>query len=228
MPRVYVEHRQECMEEIFLDIGWQVADKVQDADVLVLIGGADIDNSWYDAPRHPRTGGNLHRDLHTEELYDYAVEKGLAIIGICRGCQFMNARVGGGMYQDVNHHAGGRHRVLDLVSKSYHIVNSLHHQMIIPTANAVLIAKAVRGDHDEPIASRREIAVIEGEGRNENTYIVDVPVSAEAGEWEVVYYPEVKGLCFQGHPEYVNYADPCRQYFYELLNRYYPELTKGS
>lgn len=224
MPRIYVENGQRDMIQIFLDLGWECVSDMDKVDALCLIGGADIHPSWYDSPRHPYSGGNLHRDERTDNLFIEATEKGIPIIGICRGGQFLNARVGGGMYQHVDGHAGGWHRLLDEQTKCYHEVNSLHHQMIIPTDRAVLIARAVAGKNDTNIASFREIAVYEGEELRPELLIVNVPVSEEAPEWEVVYYPEVKGLCFQAHPEYDDYKGACRQYFYEVMKRVYPQF----
>ncbi len=159
MISVYVEDGQACMEEIFLQIGCRIAKHLLQADVAVLIGGADIDPSWYKKERHPTTGGRIKRDQQSVSIYNNAWGMGIPIIGICRGAQLINALSGGDMYQDVNSH-GHRHHVYDRVSKCYHAVNSIHHQMMIPTDKAVLIAHAVRDFEgpfkDMPVAAYRE------------------------------------------------------------------------
>lgn len=223
MPRVYVESHQRCMQEVFTDLGWEIVGSLEQADVLVLIGGADIHPSWYDAPAHPQTYANLSRDERTDHLYKEALEKKIAILGICRGGQFVNARLGGSMYQHVNNHAGRNHVVIDVVDQSYHYTNSVHHQMMLPSKAAVCVARACRDEANGNIATLREIAVIEGEGRSECVHIVEVPVTKEEPEWEVLFFPEERALCFQAHPEYEDEKGGTRQYFYKLLKRYYPE-----
>ncbi len=220
MVKVYVEDSQMAMEEVFEQLGWEIVPSIAPADVVVLIGGADIATEWYNALyRHPMTRGSQAYDMTTHNDYKEALSYGKAIIGVCRGAQFINAMVGGDMYQHVTGHTYGRHLVWDLISKSYHTVNSIHHQMMIPTKEAVLIAKASPRYPDPSVLGRREVFDERGE-------LYHLAVSEEAPEWEVLYYPKVRGLCFQAHPEYDAAGGSCREYFYDLLRRYYPELFK--
>jgi putative glutamine amidotransferase len=71
-------------------------------DGLLLTGGEDIDPAWYGADPSPR----LHppsrdRDIFELALFAVARERGLPILGICRGIQLINVALGGSLYQDL-------------------------------------------------------------------------------------------------------------------------------
>lgn len=221
MTFVYVERSQRCMQEVFEDLGCTITPYLEKADVAVLIGGADISSSWYNAPSHPKTYGNINRDDGTKTIYDAAISLGIPILGICRGAQFINAMQGGGMYQDVDNHNNGEHLVWDLMSKSYHKVNSIHHQMMIPTDKAIKVAYAVDDDVHEGLCTHRDL--MKWSTDKEEVMLINVPsTSIDPPEWEVLLYPEAKALCFQAHPEYGTKEGSCRTYFNELLYKYFP------
>ena len=121
-------------------------------DGLLLSGGEDIDPSWYGADHSPLVDPpSRERDLFELALFAVARQRGLPILGICRGIQLMNVAMGGTLFQDlpserpgkVDHRpAGSRvarsHKVeiepgsraaaaLDATSI---LVNSFHHQAI--------------------------------------------------------------------------------------------------
>lgn len=208
--KVYVEHEQQCMENIFWPLGWTCVKSPEEANVIQLIGGADIDSSWYNGIPHPQTRGSLHRDDLTARLYQSALERNIPVLGVCRGAQFINAVVGGDMYQHVDGHFDD-HLIIDVTTNKEYLVNSIHHQMMIPHESAVCVAKAF-----PQVATFRETVDSEG--------IVQNPITEAAPEWEVLFYPHIKALCYQAHPEYASKNEDTRQYYYELLRRYYPEL----
>jgi putative glutamine amidotransferase len=89
-----------------------VAERVVDhLDGLLLTGGPDIDPLLYGQPPHPRTrADDPRRDAGEIALTRAALERGLPVLGICRGCQVLNVACGGTLIQhlpDVS--AGVRH-----------------------------------------------------------------------------------------------------------------------
>lgn len=69
-------------------------------DGLVLTGGPDIDPLRYSAPRHPSTGApRADRDRWEIALTHAAVERGTAVLAICRGLQVLNVALGGSLVQ---------------------------------------------------------------------------------------------------------------------------------
>lgn len=213
MTKVFVERHQSCFTPVFEEIGWTVVEDLSEADAVQLIGGADIDPSWYGRPAHPRTSYTESRDRITASLYEAALREGKAILGVCRGAQFINAVVGGGMYQDVEGHFQN-HDVYDVETQEIVMgVNSIHHQMMIPHSSARKIAYCVPS-----------LAKLHREEVLEDGSIVHRKVTDDQPEWEVLYYPQVRGLCFQSHPEYCKKGGPTRTYYQHLLRRLYPEL----
>jgi putative glutamine amidotransferase len=81
---------------------------------LILAGGADIDPSAYGEPAHPETNGTVpERDRVELALTRRAVERGVPVLGICRGMQLLNVAFGGSLRQhvpdDVGHEEHRRH-----------------------------------------------------------------------------------------------------------------------
>lgn len=69
-------------------------------DGLVLAGGADVDPRRYGAPPHPATGTPREdRDAFEIALVHAALERGMPLLGICRGAQILNVTLGGTLHQ---------------------------------------------------------------------------------------------------------------------------------
>ena len=79
-------------------------------DGLILSGGGDLDPARYGADRHPETGSvRPGRDAAELALFTAAADRGLPVLGICRGLQVINAARGGTLHQhlpDVTGHHG--------------------------------------------------------------------------------------------------------------------------
>lgn len=122
-------------------------------DGILLIGGDDVDPSFYGEIPHIKLGDiNPYRDEFEMELTRCAVDMGMPVLGICRGAQIMNVAMGGSLYQDIEsqlentpikhrqkapHWYGTHHVILDRESNLYDIVgqedvkvNSFHHQSV--------------------------------------------------------------------------------------------------
>ena len=79
------------------------ADELLDRlDALVIAGGADIDPESQGAEAHPETvGSNPDRDRFEIALARGALERGLPLLGVCRGMQILNIACGGTLDQHI-------------------------------------------------------------------------------------------------------------------------------
>jgi putative glutamine amidotransferase len=69
-------------------------------DGLLLAGGSDVDPSFYGARRHPATERTWpERDRFELGLVRRALERGIPVLGICRGMQLLNVALGGTLVQ---------------------------------------------------------------------------------------------------------------------------------
>lgn len=71
-------------------------------DAVLFTGGADVDPARYGTPRAPKCGvSDLLRDAFEFRLLAAARARRLPILGVCRGCQLVNAGFGGTLWQDL-------------------------------------------------------------------------------------------------------------------------------
>jgi putative glutamine amidotransferase len=119
-------------------------------DAVVINGGGDVGPERYGAARHPRTYGVQEpRDQFEIELVRAAADRGIPVLGVCRGIQLVNVALGGTLVQHVPD-AGGRDHMCDaaldrrvhdvvlapgsrlaaLYSRDRLKVNSIHHQAV--------------------------------------------------------------------------------------------------
>lgn len=137
-------------------------------DGLLLTGGHDVDPAIYTDSASDKCGVPCKlRDSMEGKLLDMALSMDMPVIGICRGIQFMNAHLGGTLYQDLpsEHKSGVNHQMVkpydravhkvevyennilsDIIGAGEYGVNSYHHQAIKDLAKDLeVLAKAEDG-----------------------------------------------------------------------------------
>jgi anthranilate/para-aminobenzoate synthase component II len=181
-----------------------IMEGIKGVDAVVLWGGADIPASFYGKKPHwssQARHGPSKRDEIEWKAIQYCKMKGIPIIGICRGAQMLCAANGGTLIQDVSNHTSHH----EIVTKDGEILmtNSLHHQMMNP-ANT---------EHELIAWSKKNISArYEGETPNDKIKMEKEP--------EIVYFPNLRGLAIQGHPEFFGAPKPFVEYCVDLVTKY--------
>lgn len=79
-----------------------IKEQILNVDALILSGGQDVDPLFYGEEPKRNLGGILpQRDIFDMSLINFAMEKKIPILGICRGEQILNVANGGTLYQDL-------------------------------------------------------------------------------------------------------------------------------
>jgi putative glutamine amidotransferase len=149
-------------------------------DGLLLSGGADIEPARYGEPTSGAHSMQPGRDQLEHEAFLAATERGVPVLGICRGLQAINVFSGGKLVQHVDGHVSAAygegdptvHRI-DLVPGTRLaalladatdeplplFVNSYHHQAVVPEILAPgLVASAWTREDDPPLIEALEAA----------------------------------------------------------------------
>jgi len=172
---------------------------------LVIWGGADIAPKIYGEEGGKWTYANdlSFRDKTEVAACQAAIARGIPIIGVCRGAQLLCALAGGKLVQHVDGHNQGDHAISTNDGRTI-TTSSVHHQMMWPydVKHDLLAWSKSPKSHIYAFNDKK------------------VRTSIEYPEPEVVWFPEIKGLAIQGHPEFMN--DQCEfvQYCMELVRKY--------
>lgn len=161
------------------------------ADVVVMPGGADWNPALYG---HEPNGTSYFSDSTDKiqmDLINRSIDAGKLVFGICRGLQGVTIRAGGFLIQDIRHPSN--HLVTTFEGKKYSM-NSCHHQMCYPYD--------LEKDEYEVLSwtegiSKRYIAGVE-------LQFPEFALDREGKfkEPEMIWYPKIRCLGVQGHPEW--------------------------
>lgn len=129
-----------------------------DFGLVVFTGGADVSPSYYGDKSPKRICScNPDRDAEERRIFGFARQRGIKMVGICRGMQFLNVMTGGRMMHDISGHSGNSHKVMTKDRDEPFVTNSFHHQMCILSQQSHLLAwsherlsKRYIGANDEP------------------------------------------------------------------------------
>lgn len=171
----------------------------QEPGFLVIWGGGDIHPSLYNQPNIASYVGTKpsHRDLIEWQLMLQAVKLQIPIVGVCRGAQMGCAMAGGQLVQDVTGHTTDH--FVETRDQKRLLTSSLHHQMMyLNNTVAELIAWT---------------------SPNLSQHYVGVEINPLV-EPEIVWFPTIRCLAIQGHPEFMHQRTPFNLYVYSLLKQY--------
>ncbi len=175
--------------QMFKDAGCEPADTIDEAELVVFLGGEDIDPALYGDHPHPTTNYNKDRDDREVEIFLQCLALDIPMFGICRGMQFLHAMAGGKLYQNVSGHAGSDHGITDLETGERLTSTSLHHQMCIADGTQIPVATC-----SEPRSQ------FYSSGKTTVTGVKQM-------ELEAAFYPSIRAFATQGHPELGRFDD---------------------
>jgi Peptidase C26 len=194
---------------LFIQEGLHEVKYCAEADIIVFNGGTDVatemygEDAVYTHSFHPS-----NRDKVEAEIFRHYPDK--FKVGICRGAQFLNVMNGGRLWQDVNNH-GHSHSMIDVRTGEKVMVTSTHHQMMRPNHKTGIVI----GVSDQSTEKRSE--------HDHWTSRGGVFYDDDHKDTEIVWYPDTRSLCVQGHPEYVP-GTHFAEYFFRLLAQCYTEV----
>lgn len=174
-------------------------------DALVIWGGQDISPCLYRQKAAKWCGADdemSHRDAVEVAVVAEAIKHKVPIIGVCRGAQLVCAVAGGKLVQHVTHH-GGDHFITTKDGRKL-TTNSYHHQMMYPFD--------IKHDLIAWSTENRSALYLGETGEMQEMH--------DKVEPEVVYFPEIKALGIQGHPEFLDKDDEFVKYSNQLVREY--------
>jgi len=210
---VWVNSQSNDLEYALMEkAGFDRAVSLHKADILLFVGGADVNPLLYNENPLVETRFDVQRDEF--DMLGYRAAESKFKVGICRGGQFLNVMNGGRMWQDVNNHAlVHTHKLTDAMPGKTLDVTSTHHQMMRPTGSAIVIGTAREATYKKAETQRWLLnpnIKVQDENKLNNYFKID---------HEVLYYPGTRSLSFQPHPEYGTAPAECKAYFDEVIHK---------
>ena len=207
-PKVFISTGNHEYTDMFVENGWDLTDRILDADVVQFTGGQDVAPSLYGERTHPETYCSFPRDHREMLLFHTAYKARIPMAGICRGGQFLNVMCGGSLWQHVPNHTQS-HRATDLTTGEDILVTSTHHQMMRPPRKAVkydILMVASEATWKEKMRGTRS--------QNKEP----VRVMGDNFDVESIFYPEYRCLCFQPHPEMFHAEPELAEVYFRYIN----------
>lgn len=148
--KMFIVGNQRGDSDWFKSVGFTPVKHLPDADIVQFMGGEDVSPELY-GEKNTNSFNNFDRDFNEMAYFQWARQLGKPMAGICRGGQFLNVMCGGKMMQDVSNHT--RSHEIDVWidgKKKIMMATSTHHQMMVPSEDANLIAYATLVTGSDP------------------------------------------------------------------------------
>ena len=146
----------------FIIFDWEEktpVDLMKECGGLILTGGTDIYPGFYRTDEHKFEGTfTPERDEYEKKLLEISLKSKKPVLGICRGCQFINVYFKGTLISDLNSENGAIHNkypdnsirhhdifinkesgLYNIVKEENYRVTSSHHQAIDKTGEGLMI-----------------------------------------------------------------------------------------
>lgn len=170
------------------DLGFEVTSSLEDCDVVIFGGGADIEPETYGEEAGTQTYVSSKREEKEREDFKRGSALGKKFFGICRGHQLLCALAGGKLIQHVTNHSGGDHDIKTSDNFTFR-TNSIHHQMINPYPMNPKDYKILAW-------SSKPLSKVYLGAKDSRVWL---PVDFK--EIEAIFFPNINALGVQYHPE---------------------------
>ena len=110
----------------------RIKDYIEELNVdgIVLTGGNNVDPKLYGG-KEELDSVYHERDTREQQLVEIAKEKGIPLLGVCRGFHYVNVHFEGSIFHDVKNHVAKNHKLIsDKVLLGGLDTNSYHNQAI--------------------------------------------------------------------------------------------------
>lgn len=179
-------------------------------DLILFTGGEDVNPHYYGQNQGKYTNVNIERD--ERESRAWSLPYHIPRLGICRGMQFINVKVGGSLIQHVENHNTdhdiffpSKHRYEDSLVLP---ITSSHHQMVYPF-------NMKKESYDILAYSNYFKSTIYLNGDNEQ-----IQLDPQFVETEVISYPKDNAFGIQGHPEWMDLNSNTVSHLIYLIIKY--------
>ena len=169
-------------------------------DAVVITGGHDVDPVLYAAAPEVKPRYDRERDRLESDVIDQALMLGLPLLGICRGAQLLNVRLGGSLYQELrSRRVRTSNRWTTLPLKTLLVVAGSRLEALLGTGKT-----RINSLHNQGIDRVGEGLEVVGRDLDDIVQAVEVPS-----------YPFLLGV--QWHPEFLLYRRAQRRLFRALV-----------
>jgi len=168
--------------------------------LVLFTGGEDVTPILYgETSPNGLCRYNTVRDRTESAYFKHALMHGIPMVGICRGLQFINVMAGGRMIHHMTGHVNGYHDFGCQKNDKIIRVNSMHHQMVIPPKDALIVGWSVDKLAPEYFGDE------------------DKKIQWPGPEVEAVIYPTINACGVQYHPEMMSPDTEGYTFFYNMV-----------
>jgi putative glutamine amidotransferase len=182
-----------------------------EVDGVVITGGHDVDPVLYAAAPEVTPRYDSARDALESLVIERALQQGLPLLGICRGAQLLNVRLGGTLFQELRsrrRQTSNRWTIFPLKTLCVETGTQLHRLLMCTEAR-------INSLHNQGIDRLGEGLVVSGRDLDGIIQAVEAPL-----------HPFLMGV--QWHPELLLYHRSQRRLFQALVTAARSSLSRPS